>query len=599
MTQARAPQAQVPSTGQPAAPNAPAPTPAPSGADWATERTADRTAELTERLTALSALITTADGRLDVPAIDAGRKLLSRADERLQLSTSHAVAALVGATGSGKSSMFNAISGLDISPSSVRRPTTSRPHACVWGDDPAEELLDWLGVADRNKVRRSSMLPGADSSELDGFVLLDLPDHDSTNVTHRLEVDRMVELADLLVWVLDPQKYADAAIHQRYLRHLAEHQRSTLVLLNQIDLLSEEDAVACINDVKRLLADDGLRDVPVLGVSAKTGAGLEVLKARFVSAVVSRAAAVDRLAGDLDSVSDGLVDVAGIELAPEVAANGGDPQAVNGLADDLAKAAGVPTVADTVEGAYALRARQMTGWTWARMVRGMLPERESRLPKSVRNAPLAQRAARGGGVHARMDDERSAVGRAAVDGGLRAYADRTAAWVAPAWRDRIEKASRSRADEIPVALDGVLAGTDLGLSRRPTWWRTMWLVQWLLVVVALIGGVWQVMQALVPYVPALAFVHQVQEVLPGPELVRLLIGAIVLAVCLALGVVLALVTRPMVTSGAARAGRRADQRLREGVWTVVRERVLAPVRQELSAYLEMRKSYVAMHGRRR
>ena len=58
-----------------------------------------------------------------------------------------------------------------------------------------------------------------------GVVLLDLPDHDSTEVSHHLEVDRLVQLADLLVWVLDPQKYADAAIHDRYLAPLADPPR--------------------------------------------------------------------------------------------------------------------------------------------------------------------------------------------------------------------------------------------------------------------------------------------------------------------------------------------------------------------------------------
>ena len=56
-------------------------------------------------------------------------------------------------------------------------------------------------------------------------MLLDLPDHDSTVAAHRLEVDRLVALVDVLVWVLDPQKYADAAIHERYLRPLARTAR--------------------------------------------------------------------------------------------------------------------------------------------------------------------------------------------------------------------------------------------------------------------------------------------------------------------------------------------------------------------------------------
>ena len=49
--------------------------------------------------------------------------------------------------GSGKSSTFNALTGLDLSSVGVRRPTTSWATACVWGQEGAEELLEWLGIA--------------------------------------------------------------------------------------------------------------------------------------------------------------------------------------------------------------------------------------------------------------------------------------------------------------------------------------------------------------------------------------------------------------------------------------------------------------------
>ena len=65
-------------------------------------------------------------------------------------------------------------------------------------------------------------------------MLLDLPDFDSVEHAHRLEVDRLIELVDLVVWVVDPQKYADAALHDRYLRPLAGHAGVMLVVLNPV-----------------------------------------------------------------------------------------------------------------------------------------------------------------------------------------------------------------------------------------------------------------------------------------------------------------------------------------------------------------------------
>src|SRR5439155_690280 len=90
----------------------------------------------------------------------------------------------------------------------------------------------------------------------------------------RLEVDRLVELVDLLVWVLDPQKYADAAVHDRYLRPLAEYAGVMLVVLNQVDRLDEAGRAACLADLRALLSSEGLAEVPVLATSATTGDGL-------------------------------------------------------------------------------------------------------------------------------------------------------------------------------------------------------------------------------------------------------------------------------------------------------------------------------------
>ena len=137
-------------------------------------------------------------------------------------------------------------------------------------------------------------------------MLLDLPDHDSTAVAHRLEVDRLVGLVDLLVWVLDPQKYADAAVHDRYLRPLAAHAGVLLVVLNQVDRLAPDGARGCLADLRRLLDSEGLASVPVLAVSARTGAGLPELRAELARRVAARRAASDRLVADVRGAVAGL-----------------------------------------------------------------------------------------------------------------------------------------------------------------------------------------------------------------------------------------------------------------------------------------------------
>ncbi len=183
----------------------------------------------------------------------------------------------------------------------------------------------------------------ADGGALDGLVLLDLPDHDSVQLEHRLEVDRLVELVDVLVWVLDPQKYADAAVHDRYLAPLADHAGVLLVVLNQVDRLDEAAAAACRADLRRLLDGEGLTDTPVLSLSARTGTGLPELRALLERRVARRRAATDRLTADVRTAAAALAAHCGSEGGAAPARPPAD------LVEALGDAAGVPAVTSAVE----------------------------------------------------------------------------------------------------------------------------------------------------------------------------------------------------------------------------------------------------------
>ncbi|MCW2701794.1 MAG: GTP-binding protein HSR1-related protein, partial [Blastococcus sp.] len=292
---------------------------------------------LADRLAALREAVEVAEDRLEVPEVGAARTLLAKAGARAALGDA-TVVALAGATGSGKSTLFNALSGSEVSTPGVRRPTTGVAHATVWGsDDGADRLLDWLEVPRRHRHEPEPAL--------DGLVLLDLPDHDSVRLEHRLEVDRLVGLVDVLVWVLDPEKYADAAVHDRYLSPLSGHAGVLFVVLNQVDRLDQDAARACLADLRGLLDREGLAATPLLALSGRTGAGVGELRKELARRVAARRAAADRLTAD--------VRVAAAALAvhcPDGAAPG-SPDAEDGgndLVGALAAAAGVPAVTAAV-----------------------------------------------------------------------------------------------------------------------------------------------------------------------------------------------------------------------------------------------------------
>ncbi|MFV0633129.1 GTP-binding protein [Demequina sp.] len=281
---------------------------------------------------------------------------IARCEERLAMGVDHTVVALAGGTGSGKSSLFNAIVGREFAVPGVARPTTSEVSAAVWGGG-GDTLLDWLEIrADRRLSREIDSLDDADEASLDGMVLLDLPDHDSINAENRAVVDRVVPQADLLLWVVDPQKYADHALHQFYLRTASERSRPSLVVLNHVDRLSTEDAWAVARDLQRLLAVDGMTQVPVMPVSARTGHGMDILRAELAGAVSARTVAAEAVRAELVSAGRALTGAL---------AKGAEPTlpSADDLVAALARAAGVDARAEAAA-AWARGARADEPGPW-------------------------------------------------------------------------------------------------------------------------------------------------------------------------------------------------------------------------------------------
>ena len=188
---------------------------------------------------ALAEALDAGSRELDPALCARARQVVARVGERTSIAGGHTVVALAGATGSGKSSLFNDLVGADVAAVGARRPTTSTPTAAVWGAEPASELLDWLAVGARHHLGAREEPEGL---SLDGLVLLDLPDFDSRLLEHRVEADRVLGLVDVFVWVTDPQKYADARLHHDYLAALTGHDVVTVVVLNQADRLTPDGA---------------------------------------------------------------------------------------------------------------------------------------------------------------------------------------------------------------------------------------------------------------------------------------------------------------------------------------------------------------------
>ena len=187
------------------------------------------------------------------------------------------VAALAGGTGGGKSSIVNALVGQEVVDTSVIRPTTAAATAVI----PAETVADLEPMLDALQVEHRQRIDGWRD-----VVLVDLPDFDSTVEAHRAIVEEVVPTVDAVIWVLDPEKYADPVLHREFLGDFVDHESQFVFVLNQIDRLGDDGPAVLENLTERLRAD-GFEDPAVVSSTAvdRGPGGIDVSR---IAAVIER-----------------------------------------------------------------------------------------------------------------------------------------------------------------------------------------------------------------------------------------------------------------------------------------------------------------------
>jgi hypothetical protein len=596
---------------------------------------------LSERLSALARLVQIGSTRAGPDGFNAdvladAEALLTRAGERLRLSSLHTIVVLAGGTGSGKSSLFNRLAGAQYSPAGVLRPATKEPHACVWGMEGAGPLLDWLGIEPRRRYARSSALSEGERA-LTGLLLVDLPDHDSVT-SGSAEVSRLIAQADLMVWVLDPQKYADAAVHSRYLVPMAGHSSVIAATLNQADLLTPEQVQDCVSDLRRLLDAEGLHDARVLVTSATRTAGVADLRQALIETVIARQAALRRISADVDAVAArfapyagdaeararvrsavpwmGALEPAALEPAvlepaappgppwaapepPGASGANGDlppaPDAVGSISSgapeagdivDIARRA-VPTAASDALAAAFCAAAGVNG-----VGQALQSARELKAVDYV-GWPVAWLADRVVGrdpvrkvrLGALWDELRAvsagATGaqRSEISNAITTLADEAGRGLPGPWQASVRQAARSRTEEIPAALGAAIARSLPEENSVAPWWRAVAAWQGLLLGAAAVGVVW-----LLAIVVLGAFGAAPHAALLLRDVTLLPWVALMAAAILLLGWLTANGCMAVVIREADQEREQAQQRMRTAIAEVAQRFVLAPVEQELSEF---------------
>jgi hypothetical protein len=150
----------------------------------------------------------------------------------------------LGGTGTGKSTLFNAVCGRVLSETGVERPKTSGPIAYSHRNCSLENGFPFAGTTvTRIPSTDSSFNPAAgltgtllalahERDQWSHLVLVDTPDLDSVEMGNRKIAEDLYLLSDAVVFVTSQEKYADE-VPSLFLKRIMREQKPCYVIFNK------------------------------------------------------------------------------------------------------------------------------------------------------------------------------------------------------------------------------------------------------------------------------------------------------------------------------------------------------------------------------
>ena len=607
-----------------------------------TERNTERgatpavaTSPFARSVASLKDAISYGEGRVPETVLLDAAETLERLSQRRELSTEHTVIGFFGATGSGKSTLFNAIAGQNIALSAPTRPTTSTVQAAIWEAEGSEELLDWLGIDKRvypqtqalaaegeategnkatggvaapnavtepapglfNRIRRAVGGRSEMRTRTGGLILLDMPDFDSVTTTNRDLAARMMRYVDVLVWVVDPQKYADAVIHRDFMVPLAASGAQALCVLNQADKLAPAEVPAVLASLTRLLQAEGteahLLSAPI-AVSARTGEGVDLLRDLLAQVAAAKSLSLQRTDAQLHATASQLRTYAGGEGT--VLAGAYALEAEQKLVKACYSSSQAEQVLEAATASYRRAAGQRTGWILTRWMSRLKADPLRRLHLGQQDETKSTSKAEKSAGMLGSDSENapelvasslpplSAAQKAGMANAVRQYSKQMAARIDEPWKRSIKEAALSREAELPELLERDMVRIDYGLGRTRAPWVIFNALQWIALLSALVGVGWLTL------ISGMAYLQIQLPPAPTPEGSPVPLPTLLLLLGILLGIASAGVGRLLTAMGSRYYARKLRGRLQTGVEKAVQTCVVAPVQQEAKRLTSYRKA---------
>jgi GTP-binding protein EngB required for normal cell division len=399
--------------------------------------------DLRDLIDSFDRLVANAEGLVAEATLEEAARIGRRARDRRGFLGDTVVVALAGGTGSGKSSLINALAEETVAESGAQRPTTFEPLAWIPANpEPGlVRLLDSIGIEERIGQDR-----------LPWLAVVDLPDTDSVAEDNRATVERVLPLVDAVVWVVDPEKYQDRVLHERYLAPLARHADRFLFVMNHIDRVDVSDAPQLLSDLANTLEADGIGKATILTTAADPPLSAPIGIDEFVDAM--------RALGDAKTIVErGLIadlEDAATELARSAGVSDTSGTGFNARWQEALDTASIAISSDLL-GTDTIREAGRVGGRVARLSASMRARSIPQATVAVTSTPAAGTRAAIDTIDLMISDLADAVGSEHAD---------------PLRSVRHDVESQVRGAAVSTG-----AAADVDLGQPPGWWKTAGLIR--------------------------------------------------------------------------------------------------------------------------